>query len=442
MSATAGVAPLAGQVPGPRRVVRALVAWLSLAAGLAALGAMAWAVVHHEPVFVTLRREYGFEDLFGRLGNLTALRRTGDIYANFGHLAFTYPPGAIFFFWPLQWIPVGHLPLVWTALSLAALAGSAFIVLRVVGAPRLGAAGAACWVAVGAAALFPEVTECLTYGQTAAILLLLVLADEFCVPPPARGVLVGVAAAVKVYPAVFILAWLARRHWRSAATAIATAAAVTGAAAWRWWASAHSFVHRLLTGGGEYRHLTETKNVKESASVVALFQRPPFSLHTLSPREGTAVCLAVVALGVVASHRLWRRGLAVGAATVLLIVGAVGAPVAWDHYFVFLPLLAAVAWEAGAASPLGVVALTALAAALVPWINFRAPRAPVGWSSVYSTVAQNALLATTLVVVAAAALRRAPARRRTGGPRDAPEPAADAATGASPAAARPHSHSG
>ncbi|HEV2426648.1 MAG TPA: hypothetical protein VGS61_00335, partial [Acidimicrobiales bacterium] len=153
--------------------------------------------------------------------------------------------------------------------------------------------------------------------------------------------------------------------------------------------------------------LTLPKNVKESSSVVAFFQRSPFHLHTLTPSEGTAVSALAVAICLLAAHRLWRRGLPVSSAIVVVLASSVGPPVAWDHYFVFLPLLVFVAWEAGAGSPLGWVAIGSTVVALVPWINFRAPRATTGWATTYSTVAQNALLVASLAVVVAALSRRA-----------------------------------
>ena len=62
-----------------------------------------------------------FDDLRGRVGNLTQLQQTGNIYFPSGYEAFTYPPAAIALFEPLLVIPTGTLPFVWTTLCVFAL---------------------------------------------------------------------------------------------------------------------------------------------------------------------------------------------------------------------------------------------------------------------------------------------------------------------------------
>jgi alpha-1,2-mannosyltransferase len=65
-------------------------------------------------------------------------------------------------------------------------------------------------------------------GQLGLVLMALCLADA--VPQATRfprGVLVGIATAVKLTPGIFILYWLVVRRWRAALTATVTAASVT-----------------------------------------------------------------------------------------------------------------------------------------------------------------------------------------------------------------------
>lgn len=386
----------------PLTVARQLGSWALLASGVAAIAAMSWMVNHQHSVVFTTHLEIQFKDILGRVVNLTNLRRTGNIYSPFGYQAFTYPPGAILFFWPILWVPSQHLTLVWTALSLAALAGSFLVALAYLsGARRATLAGVSCWAAVLSAAVFPEVTECLVWGQTATILLLVVLLDTLAVRGPAKGVLVGVATAIKIYPGLFIIAWLLRREWRAAATAMLSAAVVTGTAAALWPTSARAFWRDVLVGGEEMKKLASAFNATKSDSVVAFFQRPPFHYGLLSPHEGLALSLAVMAIALASAHRLWRRGLDLSAVVVVLIGGAVASPVAWDHYFSFMPLLVLVAWEAGARSALGRTALVAAAVGLVPWTIFRTPVATTTWATTYSFVARNAVLLVALAVVVA-----------------------------------------
>src|SRR5207247_8101709 len=82
-------------------------------------------------------------------------------------------------------------------------------------------------------------------GQINLILILLVLLDLLIgVPRKARwtGVGIGLATAIKLTPAVFIIYLLITRRWRAAAVATATAAGATLLAtafapgdSWRFW---------------------------------------------------------------------------------------------------------------------------------------------------------------------------------------------------------------
>jgi len=374
-----------------------------LVSGVASVVAMAWLINDQQAYVMTLHFSYGFGDLLGRVANLQNLRHTGNIYVPFTAQAFTYPPGAILFFWPILWVPTQLLTLVWTIGSLAALAGALFVALaQLTGIPRRFLAGLSCWAAVVIAAVFPEVTECLTWGQTATILLLLVLFDVLVLRGPPRGIMVGVATAVKIYPGLFIVLWLLRRQWRPALTALATSVAITSAAWIIWPASGRDFFSDLLIGGQEFQKLANSQNALKSNSVIAFFMRPPFHYGSLSPHVDVVVSVLVMAVALAGAYRLCRRGLEFSATMVVLIAGAIGAPVAWDHYFAFIPLLGLVALEAGADSALGRVSLIATAIALVPWVIFRTPTNATAWTATYAFVARNALMLATVSVVVTA----------------------------------------
>jgi hypothetical protein len=84
---------------------------------------------------------------------------------------------------------------------------------------------------------------------------------------------------------------------------------------------------------------------------------------------------------------------------VLLIASAIGAPLAWDHYFSFAPLLLFVPLEIGVRNPLSRVALASAVVMLVPWFRFRRPTASSWWSSCYAFIGRNALLFVSLVML-------------------------------------------
>ena len=84
--------------------------------------------------------------------------------------------------------------------------------------------------ALPAALLLEPIRSTLTYGQINSLLMALVAFDCLTRAPRwPRGILVGIAAAVKLTPAVFLLFFLLRRDLRSAARAGLSFAACTGA---------------------------------------------------------------------------------------------------------------------------------------------------------------------------------------------------------------------
>lgn len=332
----------------------------------------------------------------------------------FTQQAFTYPPGAIFFFWPILWVPEAHLALLRSAGSLVALVGAYVVVLdHLLHRHLLETLALSCWLSVLSVAAIPPVTECFTWGQTATVLLAFVVADLLVMRGPAKGVLVGVAAAVKIYPGVFIVVWLLRREWRAAATAFVTWAAVTGAAWALWPTSASTFLHDQLLGGGEFDKLTNNLNSLKSSSLSAFFSRPPFHYGILHGPEVILISAVAVAVALAASQRLWRQGLALSSVVVVLIVVVIAAPVAWDHYFAFAPLLALMVVELGWRSPLARTAVAAFVVMLVPWFIFRQPSAHTTWTATYAFVARNAILFVSVAVLVASFWPGEPSTRPT-----------------------------
>jgi alpha-1,2-mannosyltransferase len=143
-------------------------------------------------------------------------------------LPFSYPPFAAVLLSPLSLVPMTVAVTVMTLVTI----GLTALVLRIFGVT---------WLAVGlllpAALLLEPVRNTLNYGQVNIALMALVAADCLVAAPRwPRGALVGVAAAVKLTPAAFVLFFLMRRDWRAAAVAGLSFAACTGigfGSAWR-----------------------------------------------------------------------------------------------------------------------------------------------------------------------------------------------------------------
>lgn len=156
-------------------------------------------------------------------GGLSVIDRV-DIYApRPGVLAFNYPPFAAVVFVPLGLIGLAASKVAFTAATLVAYLVSLVAIRK---------AFDVHWSTVfliGAAGLSLEpVVRTLVLGQIGVILMGLVLADLFLVPARFRGVLVGLAAGIKLTPAVFVLYFLFRRDWRGAGVAASTGTATVG----------------------------------------------------------------------------------------------------------------------------------------------------------------------------------------------------------------------
>ncbi|MEU4254030.1 glycosyltransferase 87 family protein [Amycolatopsis sp. NPDC026612] len=243
-------------------------------------------------------------------------------------LLFTYPPFAAIVLAPLALLPYWAACLALTLLTLAVLALVLATVLRALGVRS-------DWQRVAALLLAAEVLEpvlrTLYAGQIDLLLLALVVLDVLVDTPRwPRGLLIGLAAAVKLTPAVFLLYFLLRRDGRAALTAAVTFLA----------ASAMGF---LLAGADSVRYWTgalwNTGRVGEptyagNQSLLGLLARAgvPADARTAWWLPPAAVVLVLTALGV-------RRALAAGETTVALGLNAVGgllvSPISWTHHWVW-----------------------------------------------------------------------------------------------------------
>ncbi len=201
-------------------VAVALVAGAALAVALVAPGRRGWFDVG---VY------WGTAHWWRDGGSIYSYTHPGTAYG------FTYPPFAL-----LCLSPLGVLN--WPAAVLAALlVNLACLVwlIRTLVEPMVTRHGWPRWSALvlagSALAVFGPVRDTVSFGQVNLALLVLVWSDLQRLAGPARrtwaGVGIGLAAAVKLTPLLFIGYLLVTRQWRAARTAGATFAAATVAAA-------------------------------------------------------------------------------------------------------------------------------------------------------------------------------------------------------------------
>src|ERR1035441_8308437 len=137
----------------------------------------------------------------------------------FGHW-FTYSPFAAVVFVPIAALPLALARVLWDLASVAALGYSCVIIVKLAGyrPSRLVVAG----LAAAAMALDP-VYETLFLGQINLILLALILTDIWRVAQGRdAGIGVGIAAAIKLTPGIFILFFLLARRTKAAVIAAGT----------------------------------------------------------------------------------------------------------------------------------------------------------------------------------------------------------------------------
>jgi len=218
---------------------------------------LAWvgAVVAALPLVVyglTMRAPERLLDLaVYRAGGLAVLHgRDLHGFSTSNGLPFTYPPVAGLLAVPLALLPVALGGLLWLLGCLAALAWSACRLAE----PLVWWAGPVLLVGVS---WTEPVRDVFRFGQVGTLLLALCVADLIGPARRGRGALVGLAAAVKLTPAVFLpLLWLGGRR-REAITAAATAVGLSLAAAvvlptdsLRAWRSGLWGVSRVRAAGG------------------------------------------------------------------------------------------------------------------------------------------------------------------------------------------------
>ncbi len=172
----------------------------------------------------------GFVDLrVYRLGGRIALHG-GNLYrARYHGLPFAYPPFAAAVMAPLSLLPWLEAVGLLTAASVIALPVMLYLALRLPPVPswlsRRDAVRLALAVAAAAIWLEPVRSE-LGFGQIDLLLAVAILGD-LVAPSTMRfkGALIGIAAGIKLTPAIFIVYLLVTRRYKAAATAAAAFAA-------------------------------------------------------------------------------------------------------------------------------------------------------------------------------------------------------------------------
>ena len=167
--------------------------------------------------------------------------------------------------------------------------------------------------------------------------------------PKSGGVLVGLAAMMKMSPALFLLYWLIRRRWTAVGASVVTALALSVALLPLVdFAAQKEFYFQILPGfsKGDYHGLSVPISLPANHSIPDLFDRAfPSSSKLLSAsaqHASSATAFALLAVWAWFAYRARSPDAALGALTCLMVAIPV---YTYEHHLVFL--LVAVGIAAG-----------------------------------------------------------------------------------------------
>ena len=253
-------------------------------------------------------------------------------------LPFTYPPFAAIAFSVFGLVGYHFAAFLLVAIGFSALTWTIYLVLRErSGARNLPTITPRCLVTLTLVALIMEpISSTFLHGQINLLLMGLVATDAL--GPKTRlprGVLAGIAAAIKLTPAVFLLYFVARRQWRVAATMIASFGVAT-------------LLSFLLATRDSKDYCTVT--VLDPARIGDLGYAGNQSIRGALHRLGLnhhlevylwfALSMVVIALAYRGARRFLAGGNAAGALAVVAACQLLISPVSWSHHWVWIaPML-------------------------------------------------------------------------------------------------------
>ncbi|NUR49685.1 MAG: DUF2029 domain-containing protein [Hamadaea sp.] len=298
---------------------------------------------------------------------------------------FTYSPFAALVFAPWSVLPLTLGRLLWQLLSVAAFAGGCAVVMRLAGRPvtRLSLA-----MAVAAGLLLEPVYHSLFQAQINLLLFGMILLDVWLVSRGRfGGVWIGIAAAIKLTPAIFIVFLLAAGRTRAAVTAVVTFVScgllgllMAPEASRLYWL--HLFFDTSRVGA------PYISNQSPYGMLRRLFTNDP-AIDAWYPVIPAVIGLA----GLVIAARLARRGDWLAAVAATGVTGLLVSPISWAHHWVWVVPALAVLLRGGRASRVAAAAAYAVFVLAPMWWtpHFGGP-GEYGWHGWVTAVANCFLL--------------------------------------------------
>lgn len=269
---------------------------------------------------------------------LLAGRRFGDgatLYGDhFGQalatpLPYTYPPMWAAAMTLIAWLPWRWVDVAWTVLDLALLCW----VVRISYARLLDRLGERRWLAwaclVAVCGLTAPVLSVFDLGQLGIVLMALVLADTL---PRAtrlpRGVLVGIATAIKLLPGVFIVYWVVTKRWRAVIIASVTAAGLWALTALLRPSTSSTYWFQIAIHPERAGDASDVFN----QSLNGMLQR----IGSSSTALWAIVAAAVLVIGLRRAREAHGAGDELTAVSIVALAGVLISPISWVHHAVWI----------------------------------------------------------------------------------------------------------
>jgi alpha-1,2-mannosyltransferase len=247
-------------------------------------------------------------------------------------LLFTYPPVAAILAIPLVAVPFSVAKIVWVAMIYGPLAVAVWYGFRALLTRAGDYAPAVFAVLFGVTAVLSPLRQEVYFGQIDMFLVALCLIDCAAERPRwPRGLLVGLATAIKLVPGVFIIYLLVTGRRQAAAVAglsfaglTLLALAVAPADSRAYWTSA----------------IFQTRRLGDSAAASNQALRGMLMRAFLPGQSPVALWLAVAAVvaiaGFAAARLCWQRGNDMAGIAITGLLSAELSPVAWIHHLCWI----------------------------------------------------------------------------------------------------------
>ncbi len=281
-----------------------------------------------------------FVDLHVYLGGAAAINHPGTLYSyvyadqtpDFP-LPFTYPPFAAVVFYPLHLLAFGPVAFLWQVATMAALYGAIRVSQRIMGVPAgAGQRVAMLWTAV--TMWIEPLRSTFDYGQVNVLLMLAVL---WAVATPRwwlSGLLVGVAAGIKLTPAISGVYLVGVRRWGAAAFSAVVFAATIGVSALIVGDQAGYYFTKLLGDAHRVGPIGTSFNQSWRGGISRILGH--------DAGFGPLVLVAIAATAVLAllAWRALDGPDRLGKLLVVELFGLLLSPISWSHHWVWLvPLM-------------------------------------------------------------------------------------------------------